>query len=538
MNHNGSPEQTRSPSTTAPNALDLLAQEVCPHCERPWTICTQSATRHPDTECEYGLIHQIEAPRFGVRITLWRAREDGKLVLQIDGPEGNAANTLLDPQGQPVMRIWLNEGKIYDNEDPKPKDREGGRSTRNANLPSMSFPQSTENTTQTVTPSEATPDHHGAQEDGATLAARLANLASRIEETLPQDAREQDRTYTALRGDGRATIEADRVLVMLDAVDLLLDIHTSGTFAEPGKTPSPDPEVTRLRRVIERDRTLVGMVATSARRVLGSYRWVAEGRGPYEWDDDRYRAEFGHCVRQVTAEWDKLGHLIGDWSDCPMGEELQAVKAEALDTFASLRGSEETSRDLLEAFAEQEFGPFWMTVLAQLEHQPDEWILNDNPKHTLGFARKVRSALTTPARSGPAEEAEDTFETDEISQIVAYLDTLKKPEETHDWRMAIATVRAAITGHEEDGSPASNALNLHTTTKRTSRIRLETEYGAAWAALQDATRAFEVAVPRYRGHNPAEDLPEGRDLAPAYLRLMQAREALMAHLVPETEEQT
>ena len=30
-------------------------------------------------------------------------------------------------------------------------------------------------------------------------------------------------------------------------------------------------------------------------------RWITEGRGPYEWDDDRYKDEAGHAFRAVMA---------------------------------------------------------------------------------------------------------------------------------------------------------------------------------------------------------------------------------------------
>jgi hypothetical protein len=60
-----------------------------------------------------------------------------------------------------------------------------------------------------------------------------------------------------------------------------------------------EDEITRLRSLIDRDRT--GLAAAIDRMVkeASGRLWIVEGRGSYEWDDDRYRKEAGDALRAV-----------------------------------------------------------------------------------------------------------------------------------------------------------------------------------------------------------------------------------------------
>jgi hypothetical protein len=40
------------------------------------------------------------------------------------------------------------------------------------------------------------------------------------------------------------------------------------------------------------------------RRLVGSWEWATEGRGSYEWDDERYQQEFGYCIDAVKKAID------------------------------------------------------------------------------------------------------------------------------------------------------------------------------------------------------------------------------------------
>jgi hypothetical protein len=44
---------------------------------------------------------------------------------------------------------------------------------------------------------------------------------------------------------------------------------------------------------------------------------MQEGRGPYEWDDDRYRDEFHRAATDLHAAIEPLRTLARDLTDCP-----------------------------------------------------------------------------------------------------------------------------------------------------------------------------------------------------------------------------
>lgn len=59
-------------------------------------------------------------------------------------------------------------------------------------------------------------------------------------------------------------------------------------------------EVDRLKRIIATDRTGMAEALNAVIRECASRMWVTEGRGPYEWDDDRYKDEAGQALRAVA----------------------------------------------------------------------------------------------------------------------------------------------------------------------------------------------------------------------------------------------
>ena len=84
-----------------------------------------------------------------------------------------------------------------------------------------------------------------------------------------------------------------------------------------GKIEDLERERGRLRDVIERDRTKTAEVISTARGVLASRAWLAEGRGSYEFDDEKYQEEFGAAITEILVALDPLRALAADWSDCP-----------------------------------------------------------------------------------------------------------------------------------------------------------------------------------------------------------------------------
>ena len=81
-----------------------------------------------------------------------------------------------------------------------------------------------------------------------------------------------------------------------------------------------------LEAVNERDRTTVAFVWSAVLAVVRGYGWATEGRGPYHYDDDRYRQEFGCCLDGIERALAPLEAIVKDLTDCPATHEA-AVQA-------------------------------------------------------------------------------------------------------------------------------------------------------------------------------------------------------------------
>lgn len=73
----------------------------------------------------------------------------------------------------------------------------------------------------------------------------------------------------------------------------------------------------KLRAIIERDRTKIAECTTAIKKALQGYEWLIEGRGSYEWDDDRWHEEFAHASQNIKAELEPLVRLAADHSNSP-----------------------------------------------------------------------------------------------------------------------------------------------------------------------------------------------------------------------------
>jgi hypothetical protein len=65
--------------------------------------------------------------------------------------------------------------------------------------------------------------------------------------------------------------------------------------------PAPETEVERLKALLHRDKTGLAKGLEDVLKRARAAGWIAEGRGSYEWDDDRYRQETGWLVRDVAS---------------------------------------------------------------------------------------------------------------------------------------------------------------------------------------------------------------------------------------------
>ncbi|EFO30151.1 alanyl-tRNA synthetase [Roseibium sp. TrichSKD4] len=85
----------------------------------------------------------------------------------------------------------------------------------------------------------------------------------------------------------------------------------------------------------ELDRSRVARALTALNSAVRGRQWVLEGRGPYEWDDDDYRAEFSLWVDDVQKAAELFAIIARDWHGCPMdATEIRHARAMLAPTMA------------------------------------------------------------------------------------------------------------------------------------------------------------------------------------------------------------
>lgn len=106
--------------------------------------------------------------------------------------------------------------------------------------------------------------------------------------------------------------------------------------ASPASTPNIQPtedkdrEIERLKQALHRDETGLADSLAKVRETLSSYHWLTEGRGPYAWNDDRYKGEVLNMLEEIGGIVDKGLSESGKRSHAyccgkhPTYEELQA----------------------------------------------------------------------------------------------------------------------------------------------------------------------------------------------------------------------
>lgn len=67
----------------------------------------------------------------------------------------------------------------------------------------------------------------------------------------------------------------------------------------------------------EQSRSALAPVVRELKMIITRRDWMAEGRGPYEWDDPDYQKEFGTALREWQEAIKPLEAVAADWSYCP-----------------------------------------------------------------------------------------------------------------------------------------------------------------------------------------------------------------------------
>lgn len=78
--------------------------------------------------------------------------------------------------------------------------------------------------------------------------------------------------------------------------------------------------IDHLTHVVDRDRYVVSAGINAVETAVRARQWVLQGRGPYEWDDDDYRKEFGIWMEEVYRVMDVLRKVSFNKTDCTTDE--------------------------------------------------------------------------------------------------------------------------------------------------------------------------------------------------------------------------
>jgi hypothetical protein len=67
----------------------------------------------------------------------------------------------------------------------------------------------------------------------------------------------------------------------------------------------------------EQSRSALAPVVSELKMIITRRDWMAEGRGPYEWDDPAYQQEFGVAMQEWQEAIKPLQEVASNWSFCP-----------------------------------------------------------------------------------------------------------------------------------------------------------------------------------------------------------------------------
>jgi len=77
-----------------------------------------------------------------------------------------------------------------------------------------------------------------------------------------------------------------------------------------------DEQITALREALEQDRATVATGINAIKEALRRREWLRLGRGSYEWDDDRWKDEFGVVFDDVIEAMQPLRQVAANWQYC------------------------------------------------------------------------------------------------------------------------------------------------------------------------------------------------------------------------------
>jgi hypothetical protein len=154
-------------------------------------------------------------------------------------------------------------------------------------------------------------------------------------------------------------------------------------------------EVVRLRTLLNRDHTGLAAALVDVVREASARLWVTDGRGSYEWDDDRYRREAGRALRAVIEVAKTALGESGKLADSAFHPERPTPPDPAMATNVAIR-LRELADGLRSLMAER---AFW--------NDADEAAWSEARKKVRGIGATIEALL--PPNPPPARCVRDDF---------------------------------------------------------------------------------------------------------------------------------
>jgi Protein of unknown function (DUF551) len=135
--------------------------------------------------------------------------------------------------------------------------------------------------------------------------------------------------------------EHDPDLVIADSLKDIPELIEKLAAAERSLA-SARQQIVELGQQLEHDRSSICDGIKGVKEAIDGSYWLTEGRGPYEWNDDRWHEEFYAAAEEILAALAPLQKVAADWTNCPKsGEEIAQARIDLKAELASAREEKE-----------------------------------------------------------------------------------------------------------------------------------------------------------------------------------------------------
>jgi hypothetical protein len=99
--------------------------------------------------------------------------------------------------------------------------------------------------------------------------------------------------------------------------DVIVEKSRLWPSTDPFKFAEAYAKSKKWELILERERSKVAEGVKVIKDAVIHRDWLTEGRGPYEWNDDNWHAEFAAASKEILTALEPLEKIAADLSDCP-----------------------------------------------------------------------------------------------------------------------------------------------------------------------------------------------------------------------------